>query len=145
MLRVLADTGPLVALFDGDDRDHDRVVACLRTFPGEIGTTWPVVTEVTHLLDFSVDKQVEFLDWVGRGGIAVAEIGPSDLKPISALMKKYRDTPMDFADATLVFVADRTNTPQIMTLDGDFAVYRYGRNKAFESVLLKRQRKGILR
>ncbi len=135
MRRVLADTGPLVALFDADDRDHGRVVEFLRTFSGVLGTTWPVVTEVTHLLDFSLDKQVEFLDWVSRGGVAVAEIGTQDLAPIAALMKKYGDTPMDFADATLVFVADRTNTPQIMTLDDDFYVYRIRGNKAFEGVL----------
>ena len=135
MLRVLADTGPLVALFDADDRDHSRVVEFLRTFSGVMGTTWPVITEVTHLLDFSVDKQVEFLEWVRRGGVVVAEIGPQDLAPIVGLMRKYGDTPMDFADATLVFVAERTNTPQIMTLDDDFYVYRIRGNKAFEGVL----------
>jgi predicted nucleic acid-binding protein len=82
-----------------------------------------------------VDKQAEFLEWVERGGVAVAEIGTLDLGQIVALMKKYGDAPMDFADATLVFLADRTNTPQIMTLDNDFRVYRFQGRKAFESVL----------
>jgi len=135
VLRALADAGPLVALFDPDDRDHDLVVRFLSRFSGILGTTWPVITEVTHLLDFSVDKQAEFLGWVVRGGVAVAEIGTNDLGQIVALMKKYRDAPMDFEDATLVFLADRTNTPQIMTLDNDFRVYRFQGRKAFESML----------
>ena len=135
MLRVLADAGPLVALFDPDDRDHDLVVRFLSGFSGVLGTNWPVITEVTHLLDFSVDKQAEFLEWVERGGVAVAEIGTPDLARIVALMKKYRDAPMDFADATLVSVADTTNTPQIMTLDNNFRVYRFQGRKSFESVL----------
>ena len=58
-----------------------------------------------------------------------------ELGQIAGLMKKYADTPMDFADATLVFVADKTNTPQIMTLDDDFHIYRVRGSKAFESVL----------
>lgn len=135
MLRVLADTGPLVALFDADDRDHNRVVQFVKAFQGTMGTTWPVITEVTHLLDFSVGKQLEFLEWVERGGIAVADIETKDLAQIAGLMKKYADTPMDFADATLVFVADRTNTAQIITLEDDFHVYRFRRRKVFESVL----------
>ena len=132
---MLADTGPLVALFDPDDRDHDRVVQFVKAFSGTMGTTWPVVTEVTHLLDFSVGKQLEFLGWVERGGIAVADIETKDLPRIAGLMKKYADAPMDIADATLVFVADRTDTRQIMTLDDDFHIYRIRRNKAFERVL----------
>ena len=135
MLRALADTGPLVALFDADDRDHGRVVNFLKTFQGTLGTTWAVITEVTHLLDFSVSKQLEFLEWVERGGIGVANIETKDLAQITGLMKKYADTPMDFADATLVFVADRTDTPQIMTLDDDFHVYRIRGRRAFVSML----------
>ena len=135
MLRVLADTGPLVALFDADDHDHDRIVQFVKSFQGTMGTTWPVITEVTHLLDFSVGKQLEFLDWVQRGAIAVADIETKDLVRIAGLMKKYADTPMDLADATLVFVADRTNTPQILTLDDDFDVYRIRGSKAFQRVL----------
>ena len=135
MLRVLADTGPLAALFDADDRDHERVVGFVREFQGTMGTTWPVVTEVTHLLDFSVGKQLEFLEWVERGGIAVAALEPADLARIGGLMRKYADAPMDFADATLVVVADKTNTPQVLTLDDDFLVYRIHGSKAFELVL----------
>ena len=135
MLRVLADTGPLVALFDADDRDHDRVVEFLKGFDGMIGTTWPVVTEVNHLLDFNVQTQLDFLEWLRRGGVALADIEVKDLTQIAGLMKKYADAPMDFADATLVFVAEKTNTRKIMTLDEDFYIYRLRGKTAFENVL----------
>lgn len=101
MLRVLADAGPLVALFDPDDSDHDLVVRFLSGFSGESGTTWQVIAEVTHLLDFSVDKQAEFLEWVERGGVAVGEIGTNNLGQVIALMKKYSHAPMELADATM--------------------------------------------
>ena len=52
-----------------------------------MGTTWPVITEVTHLLDFSVGKQLEFLEWVERGGTAVADIETKDLAQIAGLRR----------------------------------------------------------
>jgi predicted nucleic acid-binding protein len=52
----------------------------------------------------------------------------------SVLMDKYADQPMDFADATLVVLAERLRVTSIFTIDRDFRVYRAGR-KAFRWVL----------
>jgi predicted nucleic acid-binding protein len=51
-------------------------------------------------------------------------------------MRKYRDLPTDFADACLIHLADELNTENILTLDGDFELYRWRRNRPFHSLVL---------
>lgn len=129
---VLVDTGPLVALFDPSDRDHAACTAALAAlYTSRLLTTLAVVTEVTYLLAFSTDAQQALLTFVSAGGVELADVAPADVSRAGALMKKYADLPMDFADATLVVVGESLKTPWIFTLDRrDFSVYRVGR-KAF--------------
>ena len=50
-------------------------------------------------------------------------------------MAKYRDLPMDFADATLVHIANREKIGRIFTLDRrDFSVYRLSEGRSFDTV-----------
>jgi hypothetical protein len=51
---------------------------------------------------------------------------------VEKLMKKYRDVPMDLADACLVDLADRFETGRILTLDSDFEIYRWRVRRKFE-------------
>lgn len=103
MADILIDTGPMVALFDPSERAHCQVVECLAglTTRDRLHTSVAVITEATHLLDFSVTKQLECLRWCQLGGARIEPIDGADLPAIQALMEKYRDLPMDFADATL--------------------------------------------
>lgn len=87
-------------------------------------TTWPVVTEVCHLLKFSVETQLNFLRWVQRGGLEIAEIEGAVVDSIIALTEKYRDRPMDLADASLVVLSMKTGIRRILSLDSDFDIYR---------------------
>jgi predicted nucleic acid-binding protein len=131
---ILVDTGPLVALFDSSERAHRRVADCLAGLNpvDRLYTSLAVITEVTHLLDFSVAKQMEFLRWCELGGVSIEPMERGDLPTIHALMWKYRDLPADFADATLVLLADRLQTLEILTLDrNDFGVYRNSRGHSF--------------
>ena len=90
------------------------------------------VTEAMHLLGFSASAQSALLDMVERGALKILEIGIDDLPQIRTLMSKYRDQPMDFADATLVHVARRETLHDIFTLDRrDFSVYRLKQNRSF--------------
>ena len=73
MQSALVDSGPLVALFDPSDNHHKTTLAFMVRFRESLLTTWPVVTEVCHLLKFSVDVQLNFLRWVQRGGVEIAE------------------------------------------------------------------------
>lgn len=119
--RVLVDTGPLVALMNRRDRHHQRFVEYLKFFQGQLVTTWPVLTEVTHHVP--VDKAVEIIALVRDGALEVIDLGNAGER-VHDLMKKYADRPMDLADASLVWAAEHTGIEQVMTIDSDFAVFR---------------------
>jgi len=131
----LVDSGPLIALFDKDDRHHRRVAAFFKKLQGHLMTTWLVATEVGHLLDFSVQAQVDFLTWIDRGGLEVVPIEASDIKDLIDLILKYQDRPMDFADASLVVLAQKAGLDEIVSLDQDFSIYRLPRKKKFRNLL----------
>jgi predicted nucleic acid-binding protein len=125
---ILIDAGPLIALFDRSDKFHEPIKAFLRGFmpdqPSRFVTTLPVLTEVSYMLNFSVNAQIDFFQWVMLRGITLADITQTDIPRIIELTKKYRDRPMDFADATLVVAAEKTGIRSIISIDSDFDIYR---------------------
>lgn len=122
---VLVDAGPLIALIHADDRHHERCVATLQTLDESLGTVWPVLTEAMYLLNFSWKAQEALWEMLERGFVTLLPVENPDLARMRDLMKKYRDLPMDLADAALVSVAEREKIRRIFTLDRrDFAVYR---------------------
>ncbi len=132
---VLADTGPLVALFDQSDFYHRKVLSFLQSGRFKFVTTTAVITEVTHLLDFSVETQIEFFQWILTEGVIIHEIVFQDISRIVELTKKYSDWPMDFTDATLVVAAERTGIKKIVSLDSDFDIYRLPGKLRIENIL----------
>lgn len=134
---VIVDSGPLVALFDRDDQFHAPALDFIRAFKGELLTTVAVMTEVVHLLDFSVTAQTDFLAWVHDGGATVVNISSEDLNRIAGLMKKYADRPMDFADATLVAVCERLKIREVASVDDDFLIYRLHGKQTFRNVFTR--------
>ena len=132
--RLLVDTGPLVAWLDAADRRHAEVSAYLAEFDGELLTTWPVLTEVCHLLPEHLVPR--FLRWVGSGGLSVAELPAAVALGLADRMDKYADLPMDLADATLVWLAEHTGILEVLTLDRrDFGIYRTERGSLLRNVL----------
>jgi hypothetical protein len=131
---ALADTGPLVASFDRGDPEHQRARRFLSGFEGNLITTWPVLTEVCHLLPRHVVER--FMTWAGAGGLVVYEMPPDTLHDLHALMQKYANLPMDLADASLVWLAGAVGLFDIVTLDDrDFTVYRTAAGKPFRNLL----------
>ena len=122
---VLVDAGPLIALIHADDRHHQRCVAAFQPLTEPLGTVWPVLTEAMYLLAFSWKAQEALWEMLDRGVIVLLPLGNSEAARMRELMKKYRDLPMDLADAALVAVAEREKIRHIFTLDRrDFGVYR---------------------
>jgi hypothetical protein len=131
--RLLADTGPLVALLDADDAAHSLCAEAARRERTKLVSTWPVITEAMYMLQAAPAAQSRLLAWVEDGRLNMMEI--DDLVGrIRVLLEKYADLPMDFADATLVAVAERERLDRIFTLDDDFRVYRIGGRRAFQIV-----------
>jgi predicted nucleic acid-binding protein len=121
---ILIDAGPLIALFDRDDNYHEKIIDFVKGKKFRFITTTAVITEVTHMLDFSVDAQILFFEWIMKEGVLLQEIQQRDIIRIIELTKKYSDRPMDFADATLVIAAEKTGIREIISIDSDFDIYR---------------------
>lgn len=124
MQNILIDAGPLIALFDRDDKYFAPALKFIKNFKGILLTTWPVITEVHHMLHFSPNVQISFLEWVGKYGLRLIDIKQDDLKRIIELSTKYRDIPMDLADASLVYLAEKLNIYDIATIDREYFIYR---------------------
>jgi hypothetical protein len=134
---ILIDAGPLIALFDRDDKYHKRVLDIVAHIHTALVTTWPVITETCHMLDFSVEAQLDFLEWASQGGLQINELGGADLGRMIDLTKKYRDRPMDLADASLIVTSERLDLKQIISIDRDFDFYRKADKKLLENILFK--------
>jgi uncharacterized protein len=88
-------------------------------------TVWPVITEAMYLLDFSWRAQDAVWDMLEEGRVSLFSLDTADVRRMRELMRKYRDLPMDMADAALVAVAEREGITRVFTLDRrDFEVYR---------------------
>ena len=140
---ALADTGPLVAWFDPRDPLYAAALAFFESYQGALLTTLAVVTEVTHLL--AVRRQVAFLAWLRGGGASIEPVGVADLAAIERLIGKYRDQPMDFADASLVLLAERTGIADIVTLDRGFETFRFRGRRHFNNLMRARGKPGSMR
>ena len=129
---ILIDTGPIVALFDRDDRHHGLCVEILKGIREPLITTWPVLTECFYLLNFSWEVQDNLWLFMQRGGTEIYHLEKEVLRRCRELMKQYHDLPMDLADATLVALADVLEVPKIFTLDHrDFSIYRFKQKRRF--------------
>jgi len=137
MKSILIDAGPLIALFDKSDSYHPQAVAFVKKFKGTLFTTWPVITEASHLLAFSVKVQIALLEWINRGGLHLVEIESRHVKRLIALSEKYKDVSMDLADATLIAAAEANNLKEIATIDSDFYVYRDIRKRYLKNIFIK--------
>ena len=131
--KIAVDSGPLIALFDKDDAYYDRALAFIKNVKSELMTTAAVITEVVYVLDFSVRAQAGFLRWIGSGAVTVDSPPAEDFPRIAALMEKYHDLPMDYADASLVALCDRLHVDDIASIDSDFSIYRLKGNRRFRN------------
>ena len=130
MADILVDASALVALLDQDDAEHERSVEAFKRIRDPLATVWPALTEAMHLLAETRRGPDALCDMVTDGSLTLLRLEAPDLARIKALMQKYRDLPMDFADAALVRAAERDSLTRIVTFDDHFTVYRLpGRTK----------------
>lgn len=134
MKKTLIDAGPLIALFDRDDIYHKPIKEFLKSYKGRLYTSWPVITEVLHMLDFSVNVQIDFLKWIYRDALVVVPISKESIKRIIELSEKYSDIPMDFADATLIVISELEDIKEIISIDPDFYIYRNVRKEYLNNI-----------
>ena len=137
MSAALVDAGPLVAAFGANQPEGKRYQALFKVAADELwslATTWPCIVEASYLLD--PPQRYAMLRWVAAGAISVFPFAQESVEPMVELMRKYTEPPrseMDFADASLVWLATDTGVNRIMTMDErDFARYRLPDGRGFE-------------
>jgi len=135
MQKTIIDSGPIIALFDGSDKYHQIVVNFLKSFKGELISSWAVITEVSHMLDFNLNVQIDFLKWCELGGIKIYDISQEEIKNIRVMMEKYIDIPMDLADGTLMYIASKESIKHIVSIDSDFDIYRTLKKQSLTNLL----------
>ena len=135
MRKILIDSGPLIALFDSDDKYHTASIDFIKSNQCELITTIASITETLHLLDFNRNAQIDFLSWINAGAVSIEAITAPDLLRIKELTIKYADLPMDFADACLVFLGDKLEINVIATIERDFDIYRLEGKKPFTTYI----------
>ena len=137
----LIDTGAILALLDKTDRWNRPCITAFQKLRLPALTSEAVLAEVFHLAHRSRTQMETVWKFVRSGVIQLATIEDSELNQIQALMIRYRDTPMDFADATLVFLAERESLSVVLTVDqSEFHTYRIGSKSRFH-VLPEQQRR----
>ncbi len=133
----LVDTGPLVAHLDGADRAHPEVTERLDDFAGALVTSSAVATEAMHVLGARRGGPRLLAELVQATGMTVHDLSrPPELFDVVGLMETYHDTPMDYADGTLVLLAEALNIREVLSLDRrGFSTYRTRQRRSLRLVL----------
>jgi uncharacterized protein len=133
---TLCDAGPLIAIIDADEPDHDACLDALDDLALPLVTTWPAFTEAMYLLGQAggIIGQRALWRLVHTGRLLLAELSPKVVGRSAELMDKYADRPMDLADATLVALAEEQGHRKVFSLDSDFHIYRIRGRQRFDVV-----------
>jgi hypothetical protein len=136
--RALVDTGAVVALVNRNDRHHDEAVGWFRRFRGRLLTTEAVIAETAYVLAASLAHQRAALVWFERARAAgLLHVEPvSDYAALARIMAQYASLPCDYADASLIALAEHSGVTAIATVDQrDFSVYRLHGRRRFRILL----------
>ena len=118
---IIVDTGFLLALANKKDEFHQSAKKLFQNLAdnNQFITTWCVATETCYLLQerVGVDAPKSFINKIATGKLIVFELKPLHCPRIEELMQKYRNLPMDLADASLVILAEELGHGHILSVD----------------------------
>lgn len=135
MRPVLLDAGVVVALLDRSERHHAQCAEAVSRLARPLVTCEAVVAESCYLLRRLSGAPEVVLENVARGVFLIPFQLSRAAVPVQNIMRKYSDLPADFADACLIRLADELSTGEILTLDRDFAHYRWRKTRRFELLI----------
>jgi predicted nucleic acid-binding protein len=139
---TLADTGAILATIDRDDRWHRLCTDTLLQLRFPLLTSEAVLTELFHLFWKKIRETESAWTFIRSGALTLATIAEDELPRLHALMNRYADHPMDFADATLVYLAERESISTIFTVDhADFSTYRIAGRRRFRVLPVERPKR----
>jgi uncharacterized protein len=133
--RILLDTGPLVALLASTDSRHQLCVDTFATLAPPLLTCWPVLTEAAWLLRKQHRPIDRFSEAHAAGMFDLLPLESDSLSHIAAIMRRYEDSGIQFADAALAHLAEREDIRTVFTLDRrDFSIIRLKRNRTLRLI-----------
>jgi len=135
MNKVLIDTGIFVALFNRKDHFHTEAIEFITKKNLLHFTTDSVITEFLYIFHKNIEIQFDFLNLISTSDIIVISFDDSEYSILAKYIKKYKDLPMDYADATIVPGCEKIGTNLIATVDNDFLIYRYNGKIKFENLI----------
>jgi len=132
---ILLDTGVIVALLDRSERNHAACAEAIAETAAPLVTCEAVIAESCDLLRGQAGAAAAILENVKTSVLQVPLQLSQARASLQRLFRKYRDREMDLADACLVHLAEELQTGDILTLDHDFEIYRWGANRPFHLLL----------
>jgi predicted nucleic acid-binding protein len=135
VIPVLVDASYVIALYDASDQDHGQCLRAYDSLQQPLATCEAVITESVYMLRFASGASEALLASVECGALEISFALSKAAGAINSIMRKYRGTPADFADACLIHMADLLDTGDILTLDSDFKHYRWRRTRAFRMLI----------
>jgi predicted nucleic acid-binding protein len=135
MKSILLDTGVVVALLDRSEGHHVQCASVVAKLERPLVTCEAVIAESCYLLRRLSGAPELVLENVARAVFLIPTQLSRVATPVRSIMRKYSDLPADFADACLIHLADELNTGEILTLDRDFARYRWRKTRRFDLLI----------
>jgi uncharacterized protein len=132
---VLLDSSVVVALLDRSEQYHERCVNSVRGLAAPLVTCEAVVAESCYLLRKLPAAVNAVLENVARGVFQIPFQLSRTAAEVAQILSKYRDVPAGLADACLIYAAGQLGVGEILTLDRDFEIYRWGRRKPFRLLI----------
>jgi predicted nucleic acid-binding protein len=126
-MSVLVDASFLFSITYSHDKWHKDCVEVVRNLRHKFIVPVTVLPEVTHLLRKRLGHKImrEFVREVSVSNWHIENLYDEDMERASELLSVYADARLDFADATIVAMAERLGVETILTLDRrDFSVVR---------------------
>ena len=131
-MRVIADTGFLVALQNAKDRHHTWAVTALVDFTEPLLTCEPVLVEAAYLLG-NAEKTLGML----RDGLIKVDFDiAANLRSLEILAEAYHDRQPDLCDLCIVRMSELFPQHRVVTIDRrDFTVYRRNQREPIPLIL----------
>lgn len=123
---TISDTGFVVALLNQSDIKPSDVVAIYQNYQ-QILLPQTVLAEVAYLVGRSagVSTVAAFLKGLSASRFHLIPLSETDVIRVSEILEEYKDSRIDFVDATVMAIAERLKITLILTLDQrDFRLFR---------------------
>jgi predicted nucleic acid-binding protein len=128
---ILCDTGVIVGVILADDSYHKQSVDAVASLRNQLVTTWPCITEAMYLVGTGQGQEA-LQGMIESGFLKLTKPSLEDARRVCVLMRQYADSPMDFADASLVAAAEQLGITKILTFDSHFFAYRINGKTQFQ-------------